>query len=557
MASPRSSTLFLLLFGCSTAQYIVEVLEPAKLGVRRTVQRCDATGANFGADVIPFTFGPMSTGCALTVTPEDACKPVKMNTINETTCLINYAVVPRGNCNFSEKAYFVQGATPRGFDALIVYNSESKSPVDMAGGKYAENVRIPVIMISYNCMMGLLERYPAADGYAVQIKLSPGYYDLFRYLIPFVVVIGFCFVVLLASLLIRICRERRRLARKRLSKRHLKKLPTKKYVRGDQPDTCAICLDEFIEGEKLRVLPCRHMYHCKCIDPWLTRNRKVCPMCKRRVGAKNSDSESSGDERARRAAAARVVAAENLPSTRAVPYRALEEEEASISSSRAEIGGTVGTPCSNVMLTPSTSSRVLTAEAEVYSSRERLVDVEGGGERRDGSEDMMNAVRETLHNAAPAAPAAGGVADNGDESSRPPSIYYYSQSEDDETRLAEMEEDEEAGGGGVEMRGSQGPVSGTLRALRSFVGRLTTSSSRNQVGEGAGGGEEWTGGVDNAAFEERRSRDERELDSENEQRRAAVPVGGLRTTHSLPAHLISASIDDQITYSEPDRNPMD
>lgn len=36
--------------------------------------------------------------------------------------------------------------------------------------------------------------------YAVQIKLSPGYYDLFRYLIPFVVVIGFCFIVLLASL---------------------------------------------------------------------------------------------------------------------------------------------------------------------------------------------------------------------------------------------------------------------------------------------------------------------------------------------------------------------
>ena len=111
---------------------------------------------------------------------------------------------------------------------------------------------------------------------------------------------------------IRLCRERRRIARKRLSKRNLRKIPTKKFHRGDYPETCAICLEDFVEGEKLRVLPCRHSwlslyfcssalsaYHCLCIDPWLTQNRKVCPMCKRRVGAKNSDSESSDDERRR------------------------------------------------------------------------------------------------------------------------------------------------------------------------------------------------------------------------------------------------------------------
>lgn len=27
---------------------------------------------------------------------------------------------------------------------------------------------------------------------------------------------------------------------------------------GDQPETCAVCLDDFIEGEKLRILPCKH-----------------------------------------------------------------------------------------------------------------------------------------------------------------------------------------------------------------------------------------------------------------------------------------------------------
>lgn len=42
---------------------------------------------------------------------------------------------------------------------------------------------------------------------------------------------------------------------------------------------CRVCLTDFTPGEKLRTLPCLHIYHVDCIDEWLKRNA-VCPVCR-------------------------------------------------------------------------------------------------------------------------------------------------------------------------------------------------------------------------------------------------------------------------------------
>ncbi|PON59282.1 43kDa postsynaptic protein [Parasponia andersonii] len=54
-----------------------------------------------------------------------------------------------------------------------------------------------------------------------------------------------------------------------------------KEIRGlKEPLDCAVCLCEFSEQDKLRLLPlCSHAFHIDCIDTWLLSN-STCPLCR-------------------------------------------------------------------------------------------------------------------------------------------------------------------------------------------------------------------------------------------------------------------------------------
>ncbi|KAL2327336.1 hypothetical protein Fmac_020763 [Flemingia macrophylla] len=44
--------------------------------------------------------------------------------------------------------------------------------------------------------------------------------------------------------------------------------------------SCSICLGDYKSSDLLRVLPdCDHVFHLKCIDPWL-RLHPTCPLCR-------------------------------------------------------------------------------------------------------------------------------------------------------------------------------------------------------------------------------------------------------------------------------------
>jgi len=48
---------------------------------------------------------------------------------------------------------------------------------------------------------------------------------------------------------------------------------------GDSFKQCAICLEDFEYGQKIRVLPCFHRFKASCIDAWLLEQAR-CPICK-------------------------------------------------------------------------------------------------------------------------------------------------------------------------------------------------------------------------------------------------------------------------------------
>lgn len=50
------------------------------------------------------------------------------------------------------------------------------------------------------------------------------------------------------------------------------------------PSRCVICMMDFEYSDPIRFLPCLHIYHVDCIDPWLMRSF-TCPSCMEPVDA--------------------------------------------------------------------------------------------------------------------------------------------------------------------------------------------------------------------------------------------------------------------------------
>ncbi|XP_076467419.1 RING finger protein 150-like [Babylonia areolata] len=68
------------------------------------------------------------------------------------------------------------------------------------------------------------------------------------------------------------------------AKKAIGKIPQKTVKNGDKEldsdfDQCAVCIEGYKPHDVVRTLPCKHVFHKSCVDPWLLDQRS-CPMCK-------------------------------------------------------------------------------------------------------------------------------------------------------------------------------------------------------------------------------------------------------------------------------------
>ncbi|XP_008795582.4 receptor homology region, transmembrane domain- and RING domain-containing protein 1 [Phoenix dactylifera] len=244
------------------------------------------------ANFAPSIKGSGECGVLYLAEPLDACTPLTNKVAEGPNS--PFVLIIRGECAFEDKVRHAQNA---GFKAAIIYDNENSSIlVPMAGTP--GGIHINAVFVS------------KASGEI--LKKYAGRADMELWIIPTfensawsIVVISFILLLAMSAVLAtcffvrRHCirREQPRVSNVRefhgMSSRLVKAMPsiifTSVLEDNCTSSTCAICLEDYRVGEKLRVLPCRHRFHALCVDSWLTMWRTFCPVCKQdaRTGIAN------------------------------------------------------------------------------------------------------------------------------------------------------------------------------------------------------------------------------------------------------------------------------
>ncbi|NWR20850.1 RNF13 ligase, partial [Emberiza fucata] len=238
------------------------------------------------------------SGFLINSKPENACEPIAPPPLRDNSSGAFIVLIRRLECNFDVKVLNAQRA---GYKAAIVHNVDSDDLISMGSNdiEILKKIDIPSVFIGETSANSLKEEFTYEKG--GHVVLIPEFsLPLEYYLIPFLIIVGICLILIVIFMITKFVQDRHRARRNRLRKDQLKKLPVHKFKKGKwiilyEYDVCAICLDEYEDGDKLRILPCSHAYHCKCVDPWLTKTKKTCPVCKQKVVPSQGDSDSETD----------------------------------------------------------------------------------------------------------------------------------------------------------------------------------------------------------------------------------------------------------------------
>ncbi|XP_071208378.1 E3 ubiquitin-protein ligase znrf3-like isoform X2 [Salvelinus alpinus] len=191
-------------------------------------------------------------------------------------------------------------AVQRGATAVIFDVSENSDAIDQLNKLAEDPLKRPVVYVKGADAVKLMNIVNKQKVARARIQHRPPrpteYFDMGIFLAFFVVVSLVCLVLLIK---IKLKQRRSQSSMNRMAIQALEKMETRKFkakVKGQREGSygasdslsssstsdCAICLEKYIEGEELRVIPCAHRFHKKCVDPWLLQHH-TCPHCRHNI----------------------------------------------------------------------------------------------------------------------------------------------------------------------------------------------------------------------------------------------------------------------------------
>lgn len=197
------------------------------------------------------------------------------------------ALLQRGNCTFREK---IQKAASFKASAVLIFNNSSNETVRMGHNGTGPIVAVMITEPFGRELLSLLDR-----NLTVQVQVlvglrsqGSGRSSLVFVSVSFIVLLGVSSAWLLFYCAQRVRGANRGRSQQRgfgdAAKKAIRKLTTRTVRKGDKetdPDFnhCAVCIESYKLNDTVRILPCKHVFHKGCVDPWLNEHC-TCPMCK-------------------------------------------------------------------------------------------------------------------------------------------------------------------------------------------------------------------------------------------------------------------------------------
>ncbi|XP_050376136.1 receptor homology region, transmembrane domain- and RING domain-containing protein 1 [Argentina anserina] len=221
-------------------------------------------------------------GALVNADPLNGCLPLRNGHRSNEIDKARFALIVRGECAFKDK---IQNAQNAGFGAAIVYdNVDGRELVYMMIDR--ENTTIHAVFVSKATGELLKEHAHDEEGECCLFptKTETAWTVLAISFLSFMVILGILLIAIFAPRHWLFSQGRNQLP-KSVDTKVVEALPcftfnSARLGECHSDETCAICLENYKDGEILKVLPCQHEFHSSCVDLWLTKWGTCCPVCK-------------------------------------------------------------------------------------------------------------------------------------------------------------------------------------------------------------------------------------------------------------------------------------